>query len=292
MVAKHLILSLTVAALFLGACEEENPGVVFTEPEKPLLDTTYMISQIPAAQTKHVMLFDITGVRCNNCPDAAAIARKIADTLYPGKVTVLALYPTSVSPILTQPWPGYDTMNNADAEAITSYLGTVQSLPTGCVDQIKVGNTYFLDRNTWAGHVANQLSKSTPLNIELSTSWLTAENKGRLNAKITYTGAVSGTHLVLIGVAESHVIGKQSDVNAKPTGIREDYEHNHALRKVYTATSGDTLKASLVPGRVFEKHYYITPRYNWNPDHLDCVVWVVDAASREIIHTEHKKLKP
>jgi Outer membrane protein Omp28 len=284
------LLLLSTPLMFMG-CEEENPGVRFTDPEKALLDTTYIAASVPAAQTKNVMLFDITGVRCNNCPDAAAIARKIADTLNPGRVVVVALYPTSISPILTKPWPGYDTMNNDDAEAITGSLGTVPSLPTGCVDQLKISNTHYLDRGSWAGHVNNQLVKTTPLNIDLSTSWIAADNKGRLEVKITYTGAVANKHLVLIGVTESGIIGKQSDITAKPTGIRDDYEHNHALRKLYTTASGDTLNGSLVAGRVFEKHYFIKPRYNWKPEHLDCVVWVVDATTKEIIHVAHKPLK-
>lgn len=287
---KTLLTLLTASLLFMG-CEEENPGIKFTEPEKALLDTNYILGAAPTAQSKTVMLFDITGVRCNNCPDAAAIARKIADTLNPGRVTVIALYPTSISPILTKPWPGYDTMNNADAESITGLLGTVPSLPTGCVDQIKISNNYYLDRGTWIGHVNNQLSKSTPVNIDMNTSWSASDNRGRLEVKLTYTSTVTDNHVVLIGVTESEIIGKQSDVNAKPTGIREDYEHNHALRKLYTPAAGDTLKASLVPGRVFEKHYYIKPRYNWNPDHLDCVVWVVNADTKEILHSAHVKLK-
>jgi hypothetical protein len=287
----NTILSLLASTILIMGCEEENPGIKFTEPEKALLDTSYISGSLPTAQSKNVMLFDVTGVRCNNCPDAAAIARKIADTLYPGRVTVLALYPTSISPILTKPWAGFDTMNNLDAEAITGILGTVPSLPTGCVDQLKISNNYYLDRGTWTGHVNNQLAKSTPVNIDLKTTWIAASNKGRLEIKLTYTSVQTANHVVLIGVSESDIVGKQSDITAQPTGIREDYVHNHALRKLYTPAAGDTLKASLIVGRVFEKHYYINPRYNWNADNMDCVVWVVDADTKEILHSAHVKLK-
>lgn len=287
---KSFTLIIAAAALFFASCEEEPPAVRFTEPEKPLLDTTYL-ETAPAAQDKNVLLFDITGVRCNNCPDAAAIARKIADTLHPGRVVVVALYPTSISPILTKPWDGYDTMNNADAEALTGNLGTVPSLPIGCVDQIKVSNNYYLDRGTWVGHVDNQIIKSTPVNIDINTSWDAGNNRGRLEAKVVFTQTLSSEHLIFIGVTESGVVGKQSDQTAKPSGYREDYVHNHALRKLYTATTGDSLSAPLVPGRVFEKHYYVTPRYNWNPDNLDVVVWVVNADTKEVLQVEHKHLK-
>lgn len=282
--------AIAVTAL-LFSCEEENPGVVFTTPEKPLLDTTYIAGTVPAAQNKNVLLLDITGVRCNNCPDAAAIARRIADTLNPGRVIVLAAYPFSPSPSLTAPWEGYDTLANADAEALVGQLGSVPNLPIGCVDQIKPAGSYFLDRATWNGNVNNRLALSTPLNIELTTDWLAADNKGRLEIKTTYTRAVSGKHLLYIAVVENEIVGKQSNKNVKPSGIEEDYVHSHALRKLYTPATGDTLNAELSAGRVFEKHYYITPRSNWKPEHLECVVWVVDASTKEVLHVMREHLK-
>jgi hypothetical protein len=281
-----------VALVGIVACEEQPKGVRFFDPEKPLLDTTYMASSTPVAQDKNVLLFDVTGVRCNNCPEAAALARKIADTLHPGRVVVVALYPTSL-PSLTYPWDGgFDTMANADAEALTGNLGAIPNLPIGCVDQIKISGSYYLDRATWNGHVNNQLLKTSPLNIDLHTEWITSENKGRVEAKVTYTTAVTGAkHLIYIAVLQSDVVSKQSDKNVKPSGVDEDYVHNHALRKLFTSTTGDTLNAELSAGRVFEKHYYVSPRYNWDPSHMEVVVWVMDAATKEVLHVAKEELK-
>ena len=60
--------------LGLISCSEELPPVIMTEEEKPLLDTFY-IGSVPAASVKKVLLFDVTGVRCNNCPKAAVLAK-------------------------------------------------------------------------------------------------------------------------------------------------------------------------------------------------------------------------
>lgn len=290
MIGKFQVLSICAALIAISSCKEENPGIVFTVPEKPLLDTTYTVGAVPAAQLKNVLLLDITGVRCNNCPEAAATARKIADTLNPGRVVVLALYSKSPSPSLTAPWSGYDTMTTDDAEALVVSLGSVPALPIGSVDQVKVNNTYFMDRATWVGNVSNRLTKSTPLNIDLHTEWLTADNKSRAEIKVTYTAAVSQKHLMFIGIMESHVEGKQSDKTVQG-GIDEKYMHNHALRKMITPFTGDTLNAALTAGRVFEKHYYISPRYNWKPENLEIVVWVVDADTKEVIHVSKEELK-
>jgi Outer membrane protein Omp28 len=272
----------------LTSCKEENPGIILTVPEKPLLDTTYTTASIPAAQDHDVLLFDITGVRCVNCPQAAQIARKIADTLHPGRVVVVAVYPEQPSP-LWWAWAGFDTMSNSYSESLVQNIGAISTLPTGCVDLVSNAGSRFLDRNSWVTFVNNRLSVTTPLNISINTSWDNITNRGRLDAKVVYTNSVSNKHLIFIAVTESHIIGKQSDLKL---GEILDYEHNHALRKLYTSTSGDTLKAALTPGRVFEKQFYINPRYNWKPKNLDAVVWVVDATTKEVVQVAHAKLQP
>lgn len=285
---RFLLVALAVAFVFTS-CEEENPGINFTKPEKPLLDTTYTIGSVPAAQTKHVLLFDITGVRCNNCPRAASLAKTI-QAANPGRVIIAALYPKLSPDVLTRPWAGYDTLESAEATALISTFGSVNSLPTGAVDQMMSGGSRIIPESGWNGAVNTRLGESTYLNIDLNTNWLPADAKGRLELKVTFTQASSDPHLLYIAALENDIIGKQSDQDTAG-GIRYYYTHNHAMRKLYTPPTGDTLKAAYTPGRVFEKHYYITPGKKWNPDNVDCLVWVVNAATKEIVHSEEIKLK-
>ena len=72
---KAALLSLCSIALFVS-CEEEPPYIKFTE--KPLLDTVYM-SPAPNAQAKKALVIDVTGVRCNNCPRAAKVAKDLVN---------------------------------------------------------------------------------------------------------------------------------------------------------------------------------------------------------------------
>ena len=64
-------------ALAFTACEEIPPYIDYSVPVVPKKDTTYIASVIPAAQHKAVIIEDITGVRCNNCPSAAQKAMDI-----------------------------------------------------------------------------------------------------------------------------------------------------------------------------------------------------------------------
>ncbi|MCE2877722.1 MAG: hypothetical protein LW772_08665, partial [Bacteroidetes bacterium] len=137
-------LFLTVGAMV--SCDEELPPVIMTEEEKPLLDTFY-IGSVPAASVKKVLLFDVTGVRCNNCPKAAVLAKNLASS-NSGRVEVVALYPkTPMS--LTFPWAGFDTMSTIEAEQIATAMGGITSLPLGAVDQVAFNGSKLLNTSDW-----------------------------------------------------------------------------------------------------------------------------------------------
>jgi hypothetical protein len=53
---------------------EELPWVIMPDEEKPLLDTFY-IGSVPATSPTKLLLFDVTGLRCNNCPKATVLAK-------------------------------------------------------------------------------------------------------------------------------------------------------------------------------------------------------------------------
>ena len=68
------ICRIAFALLFLVSCEEEPPGINYT-PTKVAFEETYIdASNVPTPQLREVLVEDISGVRCVNCPDAAIIA--------------------------------------------------------------------------------------------------------------------------------------------------------------------------------------------------------------------------
>src|SRR5688572_24500027 len=84
----RLSLLFLIPLTFLS-CEEEPPFIDFSPPYKTK-DTTYINLTIPPAQNKAVLIEDITGVRCVNCPDAAKKARDIVTAKTEDSVVVIA----------------------------------------------------------------------------------------------------------------------------------------------------------------------------------------------------------
>ncbi len=277
---------LTMGAIV--SCDEELPPVIMTEEEKPLLDTFY-VGSVPSAAPKKVLLFDVTGVRCNNCPKAAALAKNLAAS-NAGRLEVVALYPkTPMS--LTYPWAGFDTMSTVEADQIATALGGITSLPLGAVDQVAYNSSKLLNTSDWSAAVTAQLAKSSPFNLDIKSVWKASEGKARVEVKAVANTAISGSYKWVMAITESAVKSKQSDQDA-PGGVVEDYEHEHALRGVVGSTLGSDVNTNAVSaGYVREKHFYVTPKAKWNAANCDVVVWILDANTKEVVQVNHVSLK-
>lgn len=279
-------LFLTVGAMV--SCDEELPPVIMTEEEKPLLDTFY-IGSVPAASVKKVLLFDVTGVRCNNCPKAAKLAKKL-DSIYAGRMELVALYPKILNP-LTMPWSGFDTLVTDEATQIVAALGSIPNLPVGAVDQFTYNGGRVLQTSDWAAAVNAQLGKTSPFNLSVKSTWKSADGKSRVEIKAVANTAIASNYKWVVAITENGVKSKQSDQDA-PGGMVDDYEHEHALRGVVGSTLGSDINSTAVSaGYVREKHFYLVPKAKWVAANCDVVVWIYDANTKEVVQVEKVSLK-
>ncbi|PHX92538.1 MAG: hypothetical protein CK532_02810 [Flavobacteriales bacterium] len=275
-----------VLFLFIS-CKEELPGIIMVDEAKPLLDTSYLMA-IPTASAKKVLLFDITGVRCNNCPKAAVVAKKLL-ALTPNSLVVVALYPKT-PPSLTFPWAGFDTMSTIESEQIASALGGIGSLPLGSVDQFTFNGSKLIVPSDWASAIALQMVKSSPFNLHIKSTWNTPDGRARIEVKVITNKSATGNYKWAMGITENRVISKQSDADTS-SGFRDDYMHEHVLRACIGSSLGIEIGNNMPAGWVREKHFYVLPKAKWKPENLDLVVWIYDANTKEVLQVEKAKLK-
>jgi hypothetical protein len=244
---------------------------------------------VPAASVKKVLLIDVTGVRCNNCPKAAVLAKSLAAS-NAGRVEVVALYPkTPMS--LTYPWPGFDTMSTIEADQIATALGGITSLPLGAVDQVEYNGSKLLNTSDWGAAVTAQLAKSSPFNLSIKSTWKPADGKSRVEIKAIANAAIASNYKWVVAITENGVKSKQSDQDA-PGGVVDDYDHEHALRGVVGSFLGSDINTAAVSaGYVREKHFYVVPKAKWVAANCEVVVWIYDANTKEVVQVEKVSLK-
>lgn len=275
--------------LGLWGCKETPPFIDFSPKIEGLIDTTYVLSNVPSSEMKKIYIEDLTGVRCNNCPKAA---QKIIDisTANPDMVVALGVYPSALAN-LTAPFDNADTFNIPEADEIfTNVYDNPSAIPTGGVNRTVFSGetTKNISYNKWSNYAdgIKVQESAVILGLELK-SYDDATRKARIIVKVTFTKKYDEPLNLSLYLSESKVKSKQ----IMPDGsLNSDYLHNHALRKAITTFNGINLKIDpqttgmYEAGRVFEKEFEVYFKPKWVKDNCSIVALVnhFDNNSKEV----------
>lgn len=294
---------LFISFFILVSCEEENPGIIFTNPPTLLKDTSYVTTDYGPSVYKKILLEDLTGVRCVNCPDAAAKAKELKG-VYGDTLVVVGLYLRS--PNLNQftaPWSGFPDLRSNEAEVIANAVGVPSSLPNGYIDRYKFGGTQAaFVINQWDNYVKQRRGES-PVKVWLNFE-IGANNNMILKTRLTYTKDISGKqHKLALYITENDIFSKQSTMSdtvsntiwngkefTKSKGYLDDYSHQHVLRTAVTLPLGQLLNQPLELGRVFEKDFPFEWPSVWNRNKAYLVAVVIDSYDESVVQVEEIKL--
>ncbi|MBN4065821.1 Omp28-related outer membrane protein [Candidatus Amoebophilus asiaticus] len=293
----YIIVSLFFLPLFFS-CEEIAPDINFKEGA--LSETTFVDPVIPIPQSKMVLLEDLTGVRCVNCPKADTLSKDILNN-NPGRVIVIQLHRDDDN--FTYPYeiewgiPNSETydLRTKEAKTIETTTGVPAGKPAGYIDRVFFSgesNRWFFT-NKWESYVSDRLNETTPVNINIETEWDAPNRIVKAIIQVHYTNEITNSHSLSISIIEDSVFTAQ----LTPVGLDSNYMHNHVLRSMITATTGDLLAfeqgSKYEQGRKYIKIYSDTLASHWNVDNCEIIAFihknssdtldVVHAAKEEII---------
>jgi len=270
----------------IGACDEVPPAIDFTIP---LTDTSYVESTLPTKQQKNVLIEEFSGVTCVNCPSGNAFVEELVDR-YDGRVITATLHAGSFATPLNISNEDFEIAETAQIDATLGVVG----YPAAAVDRIQFsgdGIPMNSPYSNWEAATEEQLKKSTPVNIELTSEYDAKENYLKVRTKMTYTEDIQDNHNLSIYLLESKIIDPQLSVDA-PGGLIKDYEHNHVVRDMLTSSSGVPVhSSSIVEGLTIIKEYEINLSVNWNVDNCELVAFVHKTGTdKEIIQSVKNKI--
>jgi hypothetical protein len=307
---KNLVLFFGLFCILWG-CKEEPPYINYEQPNTTI-DTTWLKPSASPAQTKQVLLEDVTGVKCVNCPDAAKIAKDLSDA-NPNRVNVVSLHPNIpalsyfTAPITEEGHKSkYDFRTDAAADICYNIIGVPNSLPKGGINRKKFADQtdILMDRTNWTAKTNEELAVPTPVNINLSlveniNGKPVADNEIWVDVAIEYTETLTDTNYLTIVLLQDSIIDVQEYTDySQPIpvpGYNNNYVHMHVMRGTMTASTGDLINkkdAPLVPGRVFLKRYkYIVTNKEWVRKHMHAVAYVhKNNADKSVLQSNHIEL--
>lgn len=303
---KSLFIYLFSAVVFsVISCEEEPPYINY-EPTKVTFETTYVEINIPQPQLRQVVLEDISGVRCVNCPDAAVIIENIKSA-YPGRVNSVTVHPNTPSlDVFTRPITkaGHESKQDFRTQIggeILNKLGIPGSLPSGYVNRkLFPGKQYrYTDRTEWTNLCISEMD-SIP-KVHIVASGLVSGNEGVVDVTLTFLDNLWGDYYMSIMLLEDSIIDVQESQDGTTIDYINDYEHQHILRDVFTPLSGEKLNnitvagtpiTSLERGRVIKKRFTLPLNSIWQRNKLEALVFIHRGIDEVIIHSRKAVLIP
>lgn len=248
--------------------------------------------------TRKVLLEDFTGHRCNNCPDAAAVALQLQDIYGEDLILVgvhmLASFAAPVSP----PNPDGSYATDFRTEAGNTYetaLG-ISFLPNGAVSRRVYNSSLLQGEAAWGSAVADIIGEPADLDIWFSElTYNGSANTVTAEVKVAVLNPIVGDHNLTIYLTEDHVVDWQYNNDpALPDPDVEDYDHRHVLRTTLNGTWGVPLiTTSAAAGDTLTFSYPNFPvAAGWVPANCALVAYGYNTASYEVLQVEERSIQP
>ncbi|MBI9068294.1 MAG: Omp28-related outer membrane protein [Salinivirgaceae bacterium] len=250
-----VILTLFVAFSYMGCDKIEGE---YRENADELLST--------------VVLFEFTGIRCPNCPDAHIKVEELK-TQFGKNLKSIAIHSNAFGDPI-----GSFLLQTQEGNELLSYL-EVNGLPQGSVNSIKKGST--TEMGDWGSNIGKYGYKSPDLELNIEHSLNDTSIMVTINGKFDenmigiYDDLQIGVYLV-----ESKIEGGQYN----GTTLIPDYIHNHVLRSSFNGFLGEEYVKNATAGmEVDELKYYLTLKSNWNKENIEPFVFVYKNENKELI---------
>ncbi|HNR54249.1 MAG TPA: Omp28-related outer membrane protein [Flavobacteriales bacterium] len=257
-----------------------------------LVDSSGYDPDLPAP-TRKVLLEDITGHRCNNCPRAARIAQGLKDDLYGEDLVLVGVHAGGFAAPYEPIGDGFYDTDHRTAAGITYQQNfQVFFFPAGLVSRKPFEESTVVSEGSWSAAVADIIGG--PSSFELRIDSIAIE-EGLITTvvRLHLAEQVDGDFNLVVYLVEDEVIDWQLDSEASPPDV-PDYHHRHMLRANLNDTWGtNVINTSASGGRVITttiSNYSLDP--TWDVDHLYVVAYVYDVDTDEVLQAEERKFQP
>lgn len=283
---KQLLLPALLLAGFAG-CD------VIEEPDNPVPSTNACEGVSNGYGFRRVLLEDLTGFRCPNCPAAADVAKQL-DGIYCEDMVVVAVHCTGVfaSPTTTPPDPFSTDFRTVAGEAYVSAFSP-PGLPNGLVSRRAFDGSQIVGEDNWSSATADILGEPAQFEVTFQqVNYDTGTETLDLQVKLDVLRDTVGEHNVVVYLLEDGVIEGQED-NRVPGGIVYPYTHNHVLRDNLNGTWGtQVFNGAITSGQsnVLTLNDYVLPANVLEPANCHLVAYIYRVDNDEVMQVTERKL--
>lgn len=265
---KNLFLGVATAAMAMAAASCSN----IDEGDR-------LIYVKPAEVGRAVLIEDLTGQRCINCPDGTDIINGIIETYGEDNVIAVGIHSGPLGFKGNAKRVGLMT-DTGDEYYKYWANGTNLGQPSAIFNR-KKGKGPIDNYNNWAAEVGRIISEKANLSVDIANAY---DAKTRtLTTKVGafgVNGTVSGK--LQVWIVEDGIKAMQM----MPDGsANQEYVHNHVFRAAVNGTWGE--EVTVKEGETTSKDYsYVLPE-TWNAENISVVAFVYNDNGVENVAKKH-----
>lgn len=235
----------------------------------------------PSGQGKTVLIKDFTGVRCVNCPAAAAVVHELQHALGEDKVLIMSVH----AGFLAQPVGQFPDFTTPEG---TEWYGDNSSNPLFSVDHVALtdGNTLYVEQVDTP--LAEALLEGQAFEIFSKASYDEVTRQVDLEADVVATAEVEGNFYVTVSILEDSIVGRQ----VVQGGIDTAYVFRNVFRGTVNGADGDIFFDGPVyidDENIYKYSIELDPAYN--ADQCYIMTYIYDKTDGKIMQTAIKKVK-
>lgn len=263
---KNLFLGVATAAMAMAAASCSN----IDEGDR-------LIYVKPAEVGRAVLIEDLTGQRCLNCPTGTDIINGIVETYGEDNVIAVGIHCGPLGFAGSSKRVGLMTVTGDEYYTYWA-KGTNLEQPSAIFNRKKGPSTSL---NNWAAEVGLIISEKANLSVDIANAYDAKTRK--LTTKVGafgVNGTVSGK--LQVWIVEDGIKAMQM----MPDGsANQEYVHNHVFRAAVNGTWGE--EVTVKEGETTSKDYsYVLPE-TWNAENISVVAFVYNDNGVENVAKKH-----
>ena len=258
---KSILYTLLFSMLFLSACEENMPEIACL--------TCGNDTVILEPQDRVVLIEEFTGVRCVNCPQGSAEIKNLL-SIHGERLVAVSIHAGFFAE--KYPQSQYD-FSTTEGDALENFLGLPEGYPTGVINRKLFSSESDLQlegASSWAGYIFQELEEEAVVSLDVENTWNETNRQLTVDVGGGAFDEIPEQVRLTVFITESKII----DPQLTPEGIKNDYEHNHVLRKTLTAFDGDVIAASMNSGDLIDESFVYTLPNDWVVENCNVIAFV------------------
>ena len=285
--------------LLLSACEIVpapyfDPEALAQLPadEKCLIEAQQQAPFDPAAGSvvKKVLLEEMTGHKCGNCPRASEMAYDLTRVQHPGRIFLVSIHAGPLANFAPSASKYFTNFKTEEGDAYFTTLNQANAVPYGMIDRVEKGTNH----NAWPGFVEARLAQPPIAALRIYNCFEPDSGSLGTVVDVKYFADAPATERLCVFLVEDGVVDWQTDYSA-PNGSPDipDYVHHDVFRGALNGTWGQPLRTTaggdaqaIRAGDTFTHSYGYRIPENFEAANCKIVAFTYDFATQEVRQVE------